>query len=291
MVDYADSVGLRKEYVDTAVKAVALMEFKLRTICTIDSSNSYTETYFRETNTDPTSPTTVATTTNIKGIPRFAPFPAGRVAETKISALIEKYGMEQFISMEDGLMNYIPMTARAILRLGRAVSKSIDDAIVALISASFGNTVAVAVGSEWNSATIANRDPIKNILDGIQTMRVDNINALNGKGYLVLNGDGYTDLISNSKVISNPTFKTADVVANGVVGQVCGLKIMVTEAVAADTAYIVIDKEALTWKVAMALRVDQIEDPGIKTTIRAYELGVAQLTAPNAVCKFTNTRA
>lgn len=291
MVEYADSVALRKENVDTAIKAVALMEYKLRTLCTIDSSNSYTESYFRETNTDPTSPTTVATTTNIKGIPRFSPFPAGRVAETKVSALIEKYGLEQTLSMEDELMNWIPMSARAILRLGRGISKSIDDAIVALISASFGNTVAVTVGSEWNSATLQNRDPIKNILDGIQTLRVDNIDALNGLGYLVLNGDGYTDLISNSKVINNPTFKTADVVANGVVGQICGLNIMVTEAVAADTGYIVIKLEALTWKSAKGLTVEQITDPGIKTTIRAYELGVAQLTAPNAVCKFTNLRA
>jgi hypothetical protein len=291
MVEYADSVGLRKEYVDTAIKAVALMEYKLRTLCTIDSSNSYTETYYRETNTDPTSPTTATSTTNIKGIPRFSPFPAGRVGETKVSALIEKYGLEQVLSMEDELMNWIPMSARAILRLGRGISKSIDDAIVALISASYGNTVAVTAGSEWNSATLQNRDPIKDILDGIQTLRVDNIDALNGNGYLVLNGDSYTDLISNSKVISNPTFKSADVVANGVVGQICGLKIMVTEAVVADTGYIVMKMEALTWKVAKPLTVEQIIDPGIKTTIRAYELGVAQLTAPNAVCKFTNLRA
>ncbi len=291
MVDYADSVALRKEYVDTAVKAVALTEFKLRTICTVDSSSAYTETYFRETNTDLTSPTTVATTTNIKGIPRFSPFPAGRVGETKVSALIEKYGMEQVISMEDELMNFIPMAARAALRLGRAVSKSIDDAIVALISADFGNTVAVTAGYEWNSATIENRNPLKNILDGVQTMRVDGINALNGQGYLVLNGDSYTDLITNEQVYKNPTFKAYDVVANGVVGQVAGLKIMVTEAVVADTGYIIIAKEALTWKVVKPLTVEQIIDAGIKTTIRAYELGVAQLTAPNAVCKFTNLRA
>jgi hypothetical protein len=291
MVEYADSVGLRKEYVDTAVKAVALVEYKLRTLCTIDTSNAYTESYFRETNTDPTSPTTVATTTNIRGIPRFSPFPAGRVGETKVSALIEKYGMEQVISMEDGLMNYIPMAARASLRLGRAVSKSISGAIVAVMSASFGNTVAVTAGYEWNSATIENRNPLKNILDGIQTMRVDGINALNGNGYLVLNGDSYTDLITNEQVYKNPTFKAYDVVANGVVAQVAGLKIMLDEEVVADTGYIVIKGEAMTWKVAQALKIELIEDPGIKDTIRAYELGVVQLTAPNAVCKFTNLRA
>jgi hypothetical protein len=193
--------------------------------------------------------------------------------------------------MEDELMNYIPMAARAALRLGRAISKSISGAIVTVMSASFGNTVAVTAGYEWNSATIENRNPLKNILDGIQTMRVDGIDALAGRGYLVLNGDSYTDLITNEQVYKNPTFKANDVVANGEVGRIVGLTIMVDEEVAADTGYIVIKNEALTWKVVKPLTVEQIQDGGIKTTIRAYELGVAQLTAPDAVCKLTNLRA
>lgn len=278
---------LRKEYIDGAVKAVALAEYKLKTLCTIDSSNAWIETYYRENNSELTGSTGSST----KGIPRLAPFPYNEVTETKVQSYILKYGMEGVISYEDATKNNIPMIQRTLLRIGRAVTYAIDVEIEAQMSANAGNSVTISAGYEWNSATIAQRDPVKDILDAIQTMRADNLNALNGNGYLVLNGNSYTDLVGNSKIVNSPTFKSADVVTNGVVGQICGLKIMVTEAVTADTAYVVIAQEAMTWKEAHALQVLQIEDPGIKTTIRAYEMGVCQITAPNAICKISNTRA
>lgn len=292
MVSTTGEADLRKEYVDGAVKAVALMEYKLKTLCSIDTSSAWTETYYRETNTELTGGG-VASPTTVKGIPRLAPFPYGEASWTKVSALIEKYGMEGMISYEDENLNNIPMIQRTILRVGRAVAYAVDCQIAAVMLASAGNTFGITAGSEWDSATVANRDPVFDILTGIQYLRADNIDALNGNGYLCLNGTDYTNILSNSKVINNPTFKTADVVSNGVVGQICGLKIMVTQALEAttpDVAYIVVSKEALTWKEATPLTVLQIEDPGIKTTIRAFELGVCQIPSPSAVCKITNTR-
>ena len=190
-------------------------------------------------------------------------------------------------------LNNIPMIQRTLLRIGRAVSLAVDKQIAAVMLASAGNTFGITAGNEWDSATIANRDPVFDILTGIQYLRADNIDALNGAGYLCVNGTDYTNIITNSKVVNNPTFKSADIVANGVVGEICGLKIMVTEALEVttpDVAYIVVAKEAMTWKEAQALTVMQIEDPGIKTTIRAFELGTCQMVTPNAVCKITNTR-
>ena len=96
--------------------------------------------------------------------------------------------------------------------------------------------------------------------------------------------------MGNSKVINNPTFKAADIVSNGVVGQICGLKVIVTNVVTADQAYVVIAKEALTWKSVMPLRVALIPDDGVKYTIRAYEMGVCQVPNPNAICEITNTQ-
>lgn len=287
MADTTGEADLRKEYVDGAVKAVALMEYKLKTLCTVDSSSAWTESYYRETNSELEG----GSTFDVKGIPRLAPFPYGEVSWTKVSSLIEKYGMEGVISYEDAKLNNIPMIQRTILRIGRAVAYAVDVEVESVLSASAGNTFTITAGNEWDSATIANRDPVYDILYGIQMLRADNIDALNGMGYLVINGTDYTNIMRNSKVVNNPSFKTADVVSNGVVGEICGLKIMVTEAVTADQAYIVVAKEALTWKEAAPLTVLQIEDPGVKTTIRAFELGVCQIPSPNAVCKITNTRA
>lgn len=295
MADTTGEQDLRREYIDGAVKAVALMEYKLKTLCTIDTSNAWTETYFRETNTELTGKTSGGgAAVTVKGIPRLAAFPYGEVSWTKVQGITEKYGMEGMISYEDIKLNVIPMIERTILRIGRAVAKAVDSQIAAVMLASAGNTFGITAGNEWDSATVANRDPVYDILYGIQMLRADNIDALNGNGYLCLNGTDYTNLLRNSKVVNNPSFKTADVVSNGVVGQICGLKIMVTEALEVttpDVAYIVVAKEAMTWKEAQPLTVLQLEDPGVKVTIRAFELGQCQMVSPNAVCKITNTRA
>jgi len=289
MASTAREASLRKEYIDKAVKAVALMEYKLKTLCTIDKSEAWTESYYRETNT--TEATGGGTGSPVNGIPQMAPFPFIEPSWTKVSSVVKKYGAEYVISMETNESATIPILARAILRVSRTVAYSVDAAIEAAISAGAGNTKLITAGYEWNAATIANRDPIKDILDAIQLIREDGFDALNGNGYLVVNGTDYNNIISNSKVINNPTFKSADVVSNGVVGQICGLKIMISEAVTADYAYVVIAKEALTWKEADALQVVTIEDPGKSILIRAWERGVCQVPSPNAICKITNTRA
>ena len=107
MVDTTGQSNLRAEYVDKSVKAVALMEYKLRNLCTIDSSSAYTETYFRETNTDLTGGG-VASPTRVKGVPRLSPLPYGEVSYTKVSGINEKYAMGGMIAYEDEIMDYLP---------------------------------------------------------------------------------------------------------------------------------------------------------------------------------------
>lgn len=278
---------LRKEYIDSAVKSVNLDLAKLKTLCTIDTSDAWTESYYRETNADSTDGLTGS---SIKGIPQMAPFPFVEVTETKVSAVVLKYGDESIISLEMQQSATIPMLQRHILRMGRRVNWQIDVSINAAMSASYGNTFAITAGNEWDSATVANRDPVYDLLYGIQMLREDGVDALNGNGYIVINGTDYTNIISNSKIVNHPTFKTVSAVENGVVNELCGLKMMVSEAITADTAYIVVKGEALVWKQAQALQVVTIEDPGKSTTIRCWERGVIQVHFPNAICKITNTR-
>jgi len=279
----------RKEYIDSAVKAVALMEYRLKELCTIDSSDAWTESYYRETNT--TESTGGGTGSAVSGVPQMAPFPFIEPSWTKVSSIVKKYAAEYVISLEAEQSATIPMLSRCILRIGRTVAYAIDVAIEAVLSASAGNTFAITADYEWDSAVIANRDPVYDILYGINMLRIDGIDALNGNGYLVLNGTDYTNLISNAKLVNHPTYQSVSAVSNGVVGSICGLKIMLSEAVTADQCYIVVAKEALTWKQAEAMKVVTIDDPGKSTTIRAWERGVCQIPTPNAVCKITNTRA
>jgi len=287
MADTDREADLRYENIDRAVKAVAALDYKLKTLCTIDTSSAWTESYFRETNSDETDGLTGSP---IKGVPQYAPFPFFDVTETKVQSVIQKYAGESIISIEAEQTATIPMLQRKIYRLTQKITYQVDKAIEAVLSGSAGNTFAITAGSEWDSATVANRDPIYDILYGVNMLRADGIDALNGNGYLVVNGTDYTNIISNSKVLNHPTFQSVSAVTNGVVNVLCGLKIMISETVTADQAYIVVAKQALTWKEATPLTTRTIEDPGKSTTIRAWERGVCQIPVPNAVCKITNTR-
>lgn len=288
MADTWREADLRREFIDGAVKAVAADMSRLKTLCTIDTSDAWTESFYRETNDDSTDG---GTGSPIKGVPQMAPFPFVQVTETKVSSVILKFAAESVISMEATQYATVPMLQRHILRIGRKINWQIDVHIEAAMNASSGNAVTIAAGNEWDSATIANRDPVKDILDGIQTLRADGIDALDGNGYLVVNGTDYTNIISNSKVLNHPTYQSVSAVVNGQVARLCGLTILVSEVVTADKAYIVKKGEALVWKQAQALQVSQIEDPGKSITIRAWERGVIQVHAPNAICEISNTRA
>ena len=292
MVDTTGEANLRAENFESIVKGFALQEFKMKQLVMVQSSSAWIETYYRETATELTQGIPSAGTSNaVGGIPRLANFPYGEVSWTKVQAYILKYGMEGVVSWEDAMMDNIDVIARTLLRISRAVAYAVDTQIYTVLYAAVGNTVACAVGSEWNSATIANRDPIANILNTKQKMYESNFNPDNGNTYLVLSPLDYASLLSNTKVLNNPSFKAADVVANGVVGQICGLKIIVSNVVPADQALVAIGGECGTWKEASPLTVFTDVDKGIKYTIRAFEMGVCQATTPKALCSITNTQA
>ncbi len=280
---------LRKEFIDAAVKAVVKIEEKWKAMCAVDSSDSYTESYFRETNDDATDGGTYSP---IRGVPEFVAFPYVDVKETKVSAVIEKYAATSLISMEAGQYATVPMLQRKIYRIGRKIIYQEDTAIhdaVTIITTGHGNTVAIPASYEWDSDTIQNRDPVKDILDAVQTLRVDGIDALSGNGKIVLNGQDYTNFISNSKVLNHPTYESG-VMQNGQVGKILGMAIVVSEIVTADSAFVLVAKQGMVWKQANALTTATTVTPGKMTQIDAWERGVFQSQAPNEICKLTNTR-
>jgi len=191
MADTEREADLRKEHIDAAVKAVVKIEEKWRAMCAIDKSSAYTETYFRETNDDEVDG---GTGSSIRGISPLAPFPYVDVTETEFSSPVEKYAAEALMSMESIADLTIPMLTRKIYRIGRKIIYQMDKAIHGGVAADFGNTVAITAGNEWDSATENNRNPIKDFLDAIQTLRTDGIDFLAGNGKIVLNGTDYTNV-------------------------------------------------------------------------------------------------
>jgi hypothetical protein len=279
----ADSTGmadLRAEAVSKVVCGFALQEYKMKQLCMIQSSNAWTETYYTETATELTGGTGSA----VSGVPRLANFPYGEVTWTMTSGRNVKHAMEGIISWEDVKTNNVPMIARTLLRIARAVASSVDARIAAAIVASAGNTQ--AANATWDNAVIASRDPIQDILNAKSMIAIDNYNP-DKNGYLLVHPTGLSHLLGNSNVRNAGQFYTDSVTRNGVVGKILGLTIISSNSVTDGGAQVVIAKEALTWKSVVGLTVKTIEDPGIKYTIRAYEVGQIQVVNPNAICKIT----
>ena len=291
MVDTFSEADTRAQDWAKDIKGFAPKRYVMKNLVMNVSGNSWTESFYQKTATSLTGGTGSA----VKGIPRGADFPFMERGVTLKNAVILQHGGEGVIYWQDILTSNVRVEAETISDITDAVVYSIDTEIYNTLTENNTpatiNTVAITTGYEWDSATVANRDPIQNILDAIAQISIDRYPILtSGQGYLVINEQDYANLMGNSKILNNPTFKMADVVANGVVAQICGLKIAVSPVVTTDKALIVMAKKCGTWKQTQPLTVDIIKDPQKKYTIRASEIGVCQLTDPEAVCLITNTR-
>ena len=282
MSETTGMADLRAENVSRIVTGFALQQYKFKDLCMVQSSNSWKETYWKETAADLTN-----SEVGVSGIPRLAKFPYGEVSWTEASSRHLKHGMEAVISWEDAKTNEVDVIARTLLRVARAVTKSVDANIYAALTGSAGNTVAAS--DNWDSATVANRNPLQDILNAIKLISIDNYDPYTN-GHLLLSPTDFANLMGNEAVRKAADFWTSDVTKNGRVGSLLGLKLVVSNNVAADEAMVMIAKEAITWKSAQGLTVKTIEDPGVKWTIRAFEVGTAQVKNPDAVCTITNTQ-
>jgi len=280
MTDSTGEADLRSENISKIVKGFALQNYKMKQVCMIESSSAWTETYYKETAADLTAGGEVS----VKGIPRLANFPYGEVTWTKTSGVNIKHGMEGVISWEDEKTNNLPMIARTLLRIARAVTKSTDTVIAAAILDEAGNTT--AANATWDSATIADRDPIQDILDAKAFIEVDNYDP-NKNGFLLVHPTDYSHLLGNANIRNAGQFYTDSVTRNGVVGQLLGLSVISSNSVTEGGAQVIIAKEACTWKSVAGLTVNTIDDPGVKKTIRAFEVGQIQVVNPDAICKIT----
>ena len=290
MADTTGQADLRAANVERMVKGFALTNYRMKELVEVNSSNSWKESYYQETAADLTGGLGSA----VKGVPRLANFPYLEPSWTLKNAWLVKHGGEGVVSYEDEKTNNVDVIARTLLRVARAVVKSVDAEIYNGLSEndtpSAINTLALTAGYEWDSATIANRDPIQDLLNARALIDNDDYD-IDVDGFLAINPTDFANIMGNANVRNAGQFWTSDVTRNGKVGRLIGLDVIKAAAVTADKAMVGIKKICGTWKEAVPLTVVTIDDPGVKKTIRAWELGVTQLTNPNAICLITNTRA
>jgi hypothetical protein len=290
MADTTGMADIRGLNVQKVVTGFALTEYVFKQLCIVQSGSKWQDRYYQETAADLTG----GTGSDVEGVPRLAAFPHGEVSWTQQNSYMKKHGMESRISWEDARTNDVDVIARTLLRIARAVAKSVDAEIWDVLTESQTpaniNEEAITSGEEWDSATIANRDPIQNILNAKRKIATNDYNP-DKNGFLCLSPTDYANILGNANIRNAGQFYTDDVTRNGKVGFLLGLKVIVSNNVTADKAAVIIGKEAGTWINVQPLMVKTIEDPGIGFTIRAWEVGAAQLKNPKAVTLITNTQA
>ncbi len=282
----ADEIGeidIRGENFERAVKGFANKLYKLQQILLMESSSDNTENFYRETST----PLTAGGNRAVNDVARGALPPQLHPTWTLVTTTHRKFMGEALIFFEDSLMNAINTQARSAFRVAEAIVNAKDLYIYSQLTAATSTSGVVASIDAWNSVTISNRSPIDDILIGQGAMMDNNYDILQN-GFLLVTPTGYASLLRNSKVINNPSFKTADVVSNGVVGQIAGMKIIVSVNVDADEAMLVYGQRAATWKGVVGLSSAVIVDQGISIKVRSWEMGHIQITDPQGLYTITN---
>ena len=292
MVDTFSEADTRSQKWDKDIKGFAKKRYVMKNLVMSVSSSAWTNSFYQKTATS----LTAGAGSNIKGVPRGANFPAVERGVTLKSAVIIQHGGEGVIYWQDILTSNIRIEAETISDVTDAVVYSIDNEIYNTLSEnntpSTINTVAITAGYEWDSATVANRDPTIDIAKCIEAINTDRYEILkSGRGFIAMNEATFTYFITNAKVLNSPLLKMSEGSDNGLVGSFMRCKLHVTPVVTNDKVLVGIAKTCGTWKQTQPLTVDIIKDPQKKYTIRASEIGVCQLTDPESLCLLTNVRA
>ena len=264
-----EQVNLRAENVDRAIKGLTAQMYVLKTLVGTTTTNSWKDTYYSE---DP-AVLTGGAGSSIEGIPRLSGFPELAPTWTKASAVQVKYGGKGTISEEDASTDYLDAQRRTMIKVSEAIVSQVDGRIYTDLSAAATQTAAAT--ANWDSAIIANRDPLLDVLIGIETLKEANVSTT---GMTVLqNPHDNTYWITNPKVLANNTLKDT-------------FSIKVTNSVAADECLIYVDG-ASTWKTAKGLQTNVEVTAGIKIVMKAWEYGQLQVHFPKKLYKITNTAA
>lgn len=264
-----EQVALRAENVDRAIKGLVAQMYVLKTLVGTTTTDSWKDTYFTE---DP-AVLTGGTGSGIEGIPRLAAFPELAPSWLKQSAVQVKYGGKGTISEEDATTDYIDAQKRTMVKVAEAIVSAVDGRIYTDLSAAATQTAAAV--ANWDDAVIANRDPLLDVLIGVQVLKEANVST---EGMtLLLSPHANTYWITNPKVLANNNLDKT-------------FNVKVTNSVTDDEALIYV-AGASTWKTAKGLSTDVDVVSGIKIVIKAWEYGQLQVHFPKKLYKITDIEA
>ena len=217
------------------------------------------------------------------------------------TSYIRKYFVESpWISIEDIKDTDTDILATNVRDLVRAVARKVDLRIFSILTnaleatptlpltngaVTVQNTAATADG--WNDPVTG--DPITDILNGKQLIRAQGYDPEGSM--LGMNSIEHKFLLQyliNVKGSSIPSF-SSEKVRSGVVMEILGCNVVVSENFTTDWVYQWVPSRAATWKAFSGLSSVVIDEPMIGKKIRVSESGECILTDPKAVHIISDT--
>lgn len=283
---------IRTQFYDKVLKGFANRVYKFKQAVTISPTSAWKNFFYREE----TTVLAGGTGNNTKGIPRGADFPQAIVSWERIQSVIQKYGLEQNIHWEDILTDDIDVRDRALFKIAEGVTKAVDDdiwdtltenrAAASISSFAIGKISTGQSSGSWDEASAA---IIDDLMQCKQIIAEKNYDVSNLMCFLSPRDHRSVVKYLTDKGAQFPTI-SADTANNGIVGNLAGITLVVSNSVTASYSLIVVPKRVGTWKELVPLQTTTKEDPYKSVLVRAVELGVTQLTDPKAAVLIVGTQ-
>ncbi len=210
---------------------------------------------------------------------------------TRQTSFVRKYFVESpTISDEDIKDSDIDILATNVRDLVRAIASQVDQRIYNILTENQTPSTILdtpALGNGWDDTT--NGNPIGDILSGQALIRAQGYDISNL--VLLVTPLDYKNLMNyliDVKGSSIPAF-SSEKVKSGVMVELLGARVVVSNNVVADDAVLFVPQRAATWKSFKEISSVIIDEPLIGKKIRVSEEGECLLTDPKAVCLITDT--
>ena len=293
MADTSGQADIRNIKIDDLVKGFQDEEFVFRNFISVVSTSAREIRWVQKTaGVIDTPDTTAITASQIANVSHLTKPYVVSQSWTRNTSYIRKFMAEtEWISEEDIKDNMVQLWATTIRDTTRAVIKQVNDHIYNVLTENQSpvNILTTASTAAWDTASYSGVDIIKDINTGIRKIRQNNYEPT----HLFLSPKDFDSMISwliSSKGSSIPAF-ASNKLETGVVMEILGLRVVVSNSVAADSACIAAPQRAVTMHEFMSISTAEIIEPLIGRKYRVASEVIALLTDPSAVHLTTNTQA
>jgi len=242
--------------------------------------------------------TTGITLSQIAGVAERALPTVVEQSWTRQTSYVKKFFVESpTISEEDIRDSDVDILATNVRDLVRAVANQVDIRIYSVLIEAAAATpttpnptntlTTAAVADGWDDASTGN--PVKDIMTGNRKIRAQGYDTSSVILYInPVEHENLLDYLINVKGSSIPSF-SSERVKDGVLMELLGNKVVVSQNATTDNALQFIPQVSATWKSFMPMTSIVVNDPGIGRKIRVWEEGEALLTDPKSVHQITDT--